>query len=100
MTTGKDLINSMNEVHDFIKKGKKIKGAKIHIPNAINVKRIREKIGMSQTMFAKHYAFNSRTLQEWEQGRRVPSENQQILLRLIDSNNDAVEKVLTHHSFA
>ena len=37
-----ELIKSMKQIHDFISKGKKIKGAKIRIPHEIDTKRIRK----------------------------------------------------------
>ena len=89
-----ELIKSMKQIHDFISKGKKIKGAKIKIPYEIDTKRIRKKLGMSQKQFADHYQFNFRTLQEWEQGRKVPLPSQQVLLRIIDQEYETVERVL------
>ena len=36
------------------------------------MKEFRESIGMSQSQFAEYFGIPIRTLQEWEQGRRVP----------------------------
>ena len=90
----KNLIEGMQEVRDFLVHGKKLKGAKVYISDAISTKRIRKKLGMSQAKFAKHYGFNRRTLQDWEQGRLVPSPNQQVLLKMIDEEAEFVERFL------
>jgi putative transcriptional regulator len=46
------------------------------------------------TVFAARYGFSVGTLRNWEQGRRQPERSARILLRFIDRNPDAVEKVL------
>lgn len=51
----KNLIKGMKEVRDFLIEGKKIKKSKLYIPDQINTKRIRKKLGMSQSKFSKHY---------------------------------------------
>ena len=38
----------------------------------MNIKKLREKTGLSQKKFADKYYLNVRTLQNWEQGNRVP----------------------------
>ncbi len=77
------LIQSAQETLDFVKTGKKPKGMVIHIPPDSDAKLIRKNLGMSQSQFAKTFGFNLRTLQEWEQGRRVPDQSAKILLKVI-----------------
>lgn len=86
-----DIIKSMKEALRFAK-GEKI--GKVYIPHDIDTKRIRKKLSLSQSKFAAHYGFNLRTVQEWEQGRLVPSANQQLLLRLIDAEPETVEEYI------
>ena len=81
-------------VQQVTEKANIVKGSKIYIPDAVNTKRIRKKLKMSQKDFAQHYRFNLRTLQQWEQGRRVPSPSQQVLLQAIDNEFKAIERVL------
>lgn len=42
----------------------------------------RQSTGLSQSEFASALSISKRTLQEWEQGRRVPSEAAQALIRI------------------
>ena len=48
---------------------------------------IRESTGMSQSQFAEHYGISVRTLQDWEQGRRVmPSYVLDMIELLVEEN--------------
>lgn len=51
-----------------------------------DVKAIREKTGLSQTMFAKRLNISFKTLQNWEQGRRKPTGPAVVLINLIEKN--------------
>jgi putative transcriptional regulator len=81
---GKRLIKSAQEALDFAKGTANLDEYRVHIPEEIDVKNIRESLSMSQTEFADYFGFSVRTLQEWEQGRAVPrgvSKNFLILLQ-------------------
>lgn len=41
---------------------------------AVNVRKVREQIGYTQEQFATAFRLPLRTIQEWEQGRKEPSE--------------------------
>lgn len=47
---------------------------------------IRKKTGLSQSGFARLLGVSVRTLQEWEQGRRVPSGPARMLLAIANRN--------------
>lgn len=92
-TAGERIINSAKQALSFAK-GEKGHGCNVHIPNEINVQRIRKKIGMSQAGFAEYFGVNVRTIQEWEQGRRVPSGASRAFLTVIDREPKAVRRAL------
>ncbi len=58
-----------------------------------SVATIREKTGLPQTQFAKLLGVSLRTLQDWEQGRRVPSGAARTLLRIAAKNPQALLEV-------
>lgn len=60
----------------------------------VDVKAIRRKTKKSQGEFASAYHLPVRTVQEWEQNRRVPDAPARTLLALIDAAPEAVEKML------
>ena len=47
------------------------------------IKELRQKTGLSQSQFAKKYHIPLKTLQFWEQGRRVPPSYVVWLLRKV-----------------
>ncbi len=51
----------------------------------------RNRVGMSQSEFAKLLGVSVRTLQDWEQGRREPSGAAKTLLRIASQNPEAVK---------
>lgn len=50
----------------------------------------RARVGLSQTEFARLLGVSVRTLQEWEQGRRVPSGPARMLLVIAHKNPGAL----------
>lgn len=53
----------------------------------------RERVGLSQSEFARLLGVSVRTLQEWEQGRRVPSGPARTLLAIAYQNPKALLEV-------
>ena len=93
----------MNEVSDSIKQGLEealaysrgeADEAIVHIPTEIDVQRIRTKLELSQADFAACFGVNVRTIQDWEQGRRVPSGASRNFLHVIDREPEAVRRAL------
>lgn len=92
---GESMIRGMQEALDFAQ-GKDTE-AIAHIPENIDVARIRSKMKMSQGDFARMFGFSARTVQDWEQGRRVPTGPAKAFLHVIDHEPDAVRRVLSQH---
>jgi putative transcriptional regulator len=59
-----------------------------------DVRSIREKLGLSQETFAERFQLSLRTVQEWEQGRRVPEGPARVLLRVIEREPEAAARAL------
>jgi putative transcriptional regulator len=68
--------------------------SRVDIPEQIDVRAIREKLGLSQREFAAQFAVSLDTLRHWEQGLRRPRGPARILLVVIDRAPDAVQKAL------
>jgi putative transcriptional regulator len=92
---GRRLIAAMKEVVDHVEGKVALPIRYVEIPEDVDVKAIRCKLGLSQVEFSRRYAFSPRSLQEWEQGRRRPESAVRAYLTVIDRNPDAVEKALT-----
>lgn len=78
---GREILEGLRE----IKRGEH--GRVINIPD---VARIREKTGLSQARFSALLGVSTRTLQDWEQGRRAPSGAARTLLLIADRNPAAL----------
>jgi putative transcriptional regulator len=63
------------------------------IVNVPNIARAREKTGLSQSRFAELLGVSVRTLQDWEQGRRVPSGAARTLLAIVAKNPQVLLEV-------
>jgi putative transcriptional regulator len=61
---------------------------------AVDVKAIRERLGQSQTEFARMIGVSVATLQNWEQGRRRPEGPARALLTVAAENPKAVAAAL------
>ncbi len=91
---GERILKSAKQALAFAE-GQKGHGCTVHIPEEINVRRIRKKLDMSQKAFAEYFGVKLSTVQDWEQGRRVPSGPSRNFLFVIDKEPEAVHRVLT-----
>jgi len=60
----------------------------------VDVKKIRQKLELSQDKFALFFGISKRTLQEWEQNKRKPSIASMNFLKVVDYAPDVVQKAL------
>jgi DNA-binding transcriptional regulator YiaG len=65
-------------------------------PDEIDVKAIRERLGLSQDEFALRFGFDTASLRNWEQQRTVPEIAVRSFLKVINVNPHSVEFALTH----
>ncbi|MBN1508177.1 MAG: helix-turn-helix domain-containing protein [Sedimentisphaerales bacterium] len=77
-----------------IEKGEREPGRVHRFFTSKDIKTLREKAGVSQRTFAAMLGVSNRTLQDWEQGRRVPTGPAMNLLRLYEAMPEAITKVL------
>jgi putative transcriptional regulator len=78
-----DLLESVRQMNA----GKAARVTDVAVSAAANA---RLSVGMSQGEFARLLGVSVRTLQDWEQGRRVPSAAAKMLLKIAVMNPEAV----------
>ena len=61
----------------------------------VDVRALRNRLGLSREQFAQRFRFPARTVREWEQGRRRPDQSARAYLTVIDRNPKAVEDALS-----
>jgi putative transcriptional regulator len=66
----------------------------VHVPDIVDVKVIRQNLGLSQTAFARRYGFNPARLRDWEQGRSKPDGAVRAYLLVIQREREAVVRAL------
>jgi putative transcriptional regulator len=64
------------------------------VPPKVDVSALREKLHLSQEAFARRFCLPLRTIQEWEQQRREPSEPARVLLYAISQDPMGVQAAL------
>jgi putative transcriptional regulator len=81
---GAEILEGINEIKAF-KKGKvSLKTTQLSQPSEPKV--IRAKLKLSQSAFAALLGVSTRTLQDWEQGRRSPQGPAVALLRIAEQH--------------
>ena len=83
---GDELLQAIRDV----KSGKY--GAKYSV-EANDIVTTRLKTGLSQAQFAGALRISSRTLQQWEQGRRQPSGAAETLLKIVSRHPEVLREV-------
>jgi putative transcriptional regulator len=87
-----ELVASVREAGK-IRRGKK-KASRVSRFRVSDVKKIRAKLGVSQTEFAMMIGVSVATLRNWEQGRREPEGPAKALLIVASKDPEAVAKAL------
>lgn len=89
---GEKLLRGAREALAFARGARE--GYGVHIPDEIDVAKIRKAMKLSQREFAGRFGFAVDAVQNWEQGRRVPDGAARAYLRVIAREPDAVERAL------
>ncbi len=86
------LLQSVKQMGTIIKGGKP--PHRKTTLTEMDVKGLRERIGLTQSDFSRMIGVSIRTLQNWEQGRREPEGPAKALLRVVERNPQAVLSAL------
>lgn len=86
------LMNGLDEVESFL--GGEQKGFRVHVPEQVNVKEIRTRLGMTQARFSDAFGFSLDAVKHWEGGRRIPETSARAYLTVIARNPSAVISAL------
>jgi putative transcriptional regulator len=68
--------------------------AKLGLHRIVNVKKLRNRLGLTQEAFAATYRIPVGTLRDWEQGRKLPDAPARAYLTVIARNPQAVAGLL------
>ncbi len=87
-----DLSKSIKEA-GRIRRGE-TKPSRVFKYDAIDIRKLRESVDVSQSQFARMIGVSKGTLQNWEQGRRRPRGPAKALLRVFEKDPKAVVRAL------
>jgi putative transcriptional regulator len=87
-----ELVDSMKQMNEIVQ-GKRAASRRFEV-NAVSVKKLRAKLGLSQPKFAALLHVDVGTLRNWEQGRREPTGPAKALLTAISRDPENVLKAL------
>ena len=96
-TQFEQMMNGLNEVEAFL--AGEQEGFKAHVPQEVDVKAIRNRLGMTQARFSNTFGFSLDAIKHWEGGRRIPEAPARTLLTVIDKNPAAVLTALNPAAF-
>lgn len=87
-----DLSKSIKEAGK-IRRGK-VKASRVFTYNAVDIRRLRKSVNVSQSAFARMLGVSVGTVRNWEQGRRTPRGPAMALLRVFEDNPKVVVDAL------
>ena len=88
----KDILESIESALGYLK-GRRTK-ERTHIIDAPDVQAIRKNLRLSQARFAQRFGIPKRTVQDWEQGRRLPDQAARSFLKVIAQSPETVRRAL------
>jgi putative transcriptional regulator len=89
---GSSILQGAREALAFAKG--ETSGHQVHVPDEVDVKLIRKRLGMSQGQFAKTFGMKLTTIQSWEQRRFHPDPAARAYLTVIEKEPGAVFRAL------
>ncbi|WP_428374944.1 helix-turn-helix domain-containing protein [Lichenicoccus sp.] len=90
---GRELIASMQEA-TAIMRGEK-DAARVHLPpGEVDVRAIRERLGLTRSAFAQRFGLAIAAVRDWEQGLRRPDPAARVLLMVIARSPETVAEVV------
>ncbi|MDG1468119.1 MAG: type II toxin-antitoxin system MqsA family antitoxin [Glaciecola sp.] len=88
---GAEILAGINEIKEYKKGNISLRNNELREPSAPQI--IRSKLKMSQLKFAGLLGVSTRTLQDWEQGRRNPQGPALALLRIAEQHPEVFSEL-------
>ena len=90
---GRDLIASMQEAAAILRGEQD--AARVHLPPGwVDVRAIRDRLGLSRPAFAERFGLAVAAVRDWEQGLRRPDPAAGVLLLVIARTPEAVAEAV------
>ncbi|MGO8790569.1 MAG: helix-turn-helix domain-containing protein [Terriglobia bacterium] len=86
------MMDGLNDVEAFLAGERE--EFKVHLPQEVDVKAIRNRLGMTQARFSNTFGFSLNAIKHWEGGRRTPEAPARTLLTVIARDPEGVKRAL------
>jgi len=90
---GSRILQSVRTARAYAR-GETTDGFVAHVPDDVDVKAIRGRLGLSQDAFARRFGLTPAAVRDWEQHRRQPEQAARVLLMVIAHDPAAVDNAL------
>jgi putative transcriptional regulator len=91
---GRRLVAGLNEALAHARGEIELPTYTVTVPEEVDVAKLRRRLGLSQTGFARAFGLDVTALHAWEQGRRRPDRAARVLLAVIAKEPEAVLRAL------
>ncbi|GJE78574.1 helix-turn-helix domain-containing protein [Methylorubrum suomiense] len=92
---GKGLVEAARQAQAFARGEADPETYRITLPEEIDVRGIRKRLGLTQEVFAYRYGFPIGTLRDLEQKRAKPDASTRAYLKVISLEPEAVQRALS-----
>ncbi len=89
---GESLLRGARQALDYARG--QDDGFVAHVPDDVDVKAVRMRMGLSQPQFARTFGFSVASIQNWEQKKRTPDPAARAYLQIIEKEPEAVRRAL------
>jgi putative transcriptional regulator len=90
---GTRIIKAAREARAIVR-GEITDGFVVHVPDEVDVGKLRRKLKFSQSEFSQRFGFAIDAVQDWEQHRRRPDRTARVYLTVIAREPEAVSRAL------
>ena len=90
---GTRIIKAAREARAIVR-GEITDGFVVHVPDEVDVGKLRKKLKFSQSEFSRRFGLAIDAVQDWEQHRRTPDRTARVYLTVIAREPAAVSRAL------
>jgi putative transcriptional regulator len=91
---GRRLVAGFSEAVAHVRGEIELPSYTVTVPDQVDVAKLRHRLGLSQSGFARAFGLDVTAIHAWEQGRRRPDRTARILLAIIANEPAAVRRAL------
>lgn len=91
---GRRLVAGLNDALAHARGQLALPSYTVTVPEKVDVAKLRHRLGLSQSDFARTFGLDVTALHAWEQGRRRPDRAARVLLAVIAKEPQAVLRAL------